>query len=79
MAGVYGQCLGRRLSIGLGKHVAVFQAEVYAILAYVYEIQTQDRPEKYVSTVFAFISMRLCKHFSLPNISIGVSSPKGVE
>jgi hypothetical protein len=23
--------------------------------------------------------MRLCKHFSLPNISIGVSSPKGVE
>ena len=26
-----------------------FQAEVYAILACVHEIETQDRPEKYVS------------------------------
>ena len=48
-AGVYGQSLGRRLSISLGKHATVFQAEVYAILACVYKIQTQDRPEKYDS------------------------------
>ena len=40
-AGVYGQ--------SLGKHATVFQAEVYAILACVHEIETQDRPEKYFS------------------------------
>ena len=33
----------------LGKHTTVFQAEVYAILACVHEIETQDRPEKYVN------------------------------
>jgi len=27
----------------------VFQAEVYAILACVYDIETQSRPEKYIS------------------------------
>ena len=32
-----------------GKHTAVFQAEVYAILACVHETETQDRPDKYVS------------------------------
>jgi len=48
-AGVYGQSLGRRLSVPLRNHAAVFQAEVYAILACVYEIGTQGRPEKYVS------------------------------
>ena len=45
-AGVYGQSLGRRLSISLGKYATIFQAELYAILAYVYEIQTLARPEK---------------------------------
>jgi len=35
-AGVHGQSVGRRLSISLGKHSTVFQAEVYAILAYVH-------------------------------------------
>jgi len=48
-ARVYGQPVGRRLSISLGKHATVFQAEAYAILASVYEIQTQDMLEKYVS------------------------------
>jgi hypothetical protein len=48
-AGVYGQSVGRRLSISLGKHATVFQAEVYVILPCVHEIETQDRPEKYVS------------------------------
>ena len=46
---VYGQSVDRRLSITLGKHATVFQAEVYAILACVHEIETQDRPEKYIS------------------------------
>jgi len=47
-AGVYEQSVGRRLSISLGKHATVFQAEVYAILACVHETETKDRPEKYV-------------------------------
>ena len=48
-AGVYGQSVNRRLSIPLGKHATVFQAEVYAILACVHETETQDQPEKLVS------------------------------
>jgi ribonuclease HI len=48
-AGVCGQSVNRRLSVSLGKYATVFQAEVYAILASVQEIDTQDRPEKYVS------------------------------
>ena len=47
-AWVYGQSVGRRLSISLGKHATVFQAEVYTILACIHETETQDRPEKYV-------------------------------
>ena len=37
-AGVYRQSLGRRLSISVGKHASVYQAEVFATLACVYEI-----------------------------------------
>lgn len=48
-AGVYGQSVGRRLSFSLGRYATVFQMEIYAILACVYEIQSQNRPEKYVS------------------------------
>ena len=50
-AGVYGQSVDRRLGISLGKHATVSQAEVlvYAILDRVHEIETQDRPEKYIS------------------------------
>jgi len=48
-AGVYGQSANRRLSISLGKHAAVFQAEVYAILACVHENETQEWTKKYVS------------------------------
>jgi hypothetical protein len=47
--GVYGQSVGRRLSFSLGRYATVFQAELYAILASVYEIQVQNRPEKCVS------------------------------
>jgi len=47
--GVYGQSVNRRLSIPLGEHATAFQAELYAILACVHEIETQDRPEKYIS------------------------------
>jgi len=46
--GVYGQSVDRRLSISLGKHATVFQAELYVILACVHETETQDRPEKNV-------------------------------
>ena len=48
-ARVYGQSVGRRLNFSLGRYATVFQAEIYAILACVYEIQFQSRPEKYVS------------------------------
>jgi hypothetical protein len=51
VAGVYGQSVGRRLSFCLGRYATVFQAEIYAILAYVHEIQFQNRPEKYVSAL----------------------------
>jgi hypothetical protein len=37
-AGVYGQSLGRKLNISLGNNATVFQEDVYAILARVYEI-----------------------------------------
>jgi len=47
-AGVYGQSVGRRLSLSLGRYATVSQAEIYAILACVHEIQSQNRPEKYV-------------------------------
>ena len=50
-AGVYGQTVGRRLSFSLGRYATVFQAEIYAILACVHEIQSQNRPEKYISAL----------------------------
>jgi ribonuclease HI len=48
-AGVYGQSIKRRLSFSLGRYTTVFQAKIYAILACVYEIQSLNRPEKYIS------------------------------
>ena len=48
-AGVYGQSVGRKPSISLGKYATVFQVEIYAILACAYEIQMNVRPGKYVS------------------------------
>jgi hypothetical protein len=47
--GVYGQSVKRRLCFSMGRYATVFQAEIYAILACVYEIQSLDRSEKYVS------------------------------
>ena len=47
-AGVFGQTVKRRLSFSLGRYTTVFQAEIYAILACVHEIQIQNRPEKYI-------------------------------
>ena len=47
--GVYGKFTHRRLSISLGKHATVFQAEKYAILACVHENESQDRPDIYAS------------------------------
>ena len=48
-AGVYEQSVGRRLSFSLGRYATVFQVEFYAILACAYEIQSQNRLEKYMS------------------------------
>jgi hypothetical protein len=48
-AGVYGQSECGRLRISPGKYVTVFQAEIYAILACAYEIQSIARSEKYTS------------------------------
>ena len=53
-AGVYGQSVGRRLRFSLGRYVTVFQAKVYAILACVYETQSHNRLEKYVSAPIAW-------------------------
>jgi ribonuclease HI len=47
--GVYGQSVERRLSYPLGIYVTVFQAEIYTILACVYETQSLDLPKKHVS------------------------------
>jgi ribonuclease HI len=49
-AAFYGQSVRRRLSFSLGRYTTVFQAGIYAILACVYEIQFQNRSEKYAST-----------------------------
>jgi len=45
----YGQSVGRRLSISLGRYAKCFQAEIYAIFACAYGIQLYGRPEKNVS------------------------------
>ena len=71
-AGVCGQSANRRLSIPLGKHATVFQAEVYAILACAHEIEAQDWPEKYVSICSDSPS-------SCQDVSFGTSVPAGIE
>ena len=48
-AWVCGQSVGRRLRFCIGRYATEFQAEIYAILACVCEVQFQSRPEKYVS------------------------------
>jgi len=48
-AGVYGQSVGRGLSISPGRYATVFQTEIYGILACAYEIQLYGRTEKYVN------------------------------
>jgi len=49
MAGLYGQPVGRRHNISLGKYATVFQAEIHAILNCAYKIQKNVRLEKNVS------------------------------
>ena len=45
----YGQSVGQRLSFSLGRYATVFQVEIYAILACVHEVQSQNRLDRYVS------------------------------
>jgi len=52
----YGQSVGRRLNISLGRYAPVIQAEIYAIFACAPEIQFQGRPEKHI---FALRARRL--------------------
>ena len=52
-AAVYGQSVGRRLNISLGRYATVFQAEIYASLACAYEIQFQCRPENHAFALTA--------------------------
>jgi len=47
--GVYGQPLGRRVSISISNYGTAFWAKVYAILECAYEIQMNPRSEMYVS------------------------------
>jgi len=56
-AGVYGQSANRRLSISLGKHATVFQAEVYVKLVCVHE--TELRTGQRNMLVFVLIIRRL--------------------
>jgi hypothetical protein len=56
--GVHGQLVQRGLSFSLGRHATVLQAEIHAILACTYEIQVQNRSEKYI---FALIVKRPSK------------------
>jgi hypothetical protein len=58
-AGVYGQSVrvNRRLSIPLGKHATVFQAEVYAILAMF--MKSKHRNSQRNTSVFALILRQL--------------------
>jgi ribonuclease HI len=71
--------VGRRLTTSLGRHATVFQAEIYAILACVYEIQVNARSEHDISicsdSQMALKALRAAKH----NVAIGMAVPKGAE
>jgi hypothetical protein len=56
-AGVYGQSANRRLSVSLGKHATVFQAEVYVKLVCVHETELKTRHRNML--VFALIIRQL--------------------
>jgi len=77
--GVYGQSVGRRLSFSLGRCATVFQAEIYAILACVYEIQLQNRPEKYGSICPDSQAALKALHAVRTMPPFGPTVPKGVE
>jgi hypothetical protein len=74
-AAVYGQSVGRKLSFSLVRYATVFVAEMYSILACVYEIQFQSRLRKYVSAVIGGFESSSGRQ----NVSIGPTVPKGVE
>jgi len=43
--------MGRRLTVSLGRHVTVFQAKIYVILACVYKIQMNVRSEQDITLI----------------------------
>ena len=76
-AGIYGQSVGKGLSISVRKLATVFQATIYAILACAYEIQMNIGPGKYV---FASTARRLRKIFTAPKQRLQWhDSARGVE
>ena len=75
-AWVYGQSVNRRLSIPLGKHATVFQAEVYAILACVHEIEL--RIDQRNTSAFALIGGSESAS-SCQDVSFGTSVPADVN
>jgi RNase H. len=76
---VCGRSLGSRLSIPLGKYATVFQAEVYAILTCVYEIQMNVGPEKYMSIYSDSQAALKAIQAAKRNVSADTTVPKGIE
>jgi hypothetical protein len=72
------ESVGRRLSFSLGRYATISQAEIYVIVACVYEIRFQSRPEKCVS-ICSDSQVALKALSGCPNISIGPAVPKGIE
>lgn len=78
-AGVYWQSFGRRLSICIEKYAAVFQAEIYAIKAYAYEMQMNASPEKYVSIYSDSLAALSAPQAAKTTSPLVQQCPKGVE
>ena len=78
-AGVYGQSLGRRLSISIGKYATVFQAEICTIMAYAYEIKMNASPEKHVCTCSDSQAALKAFQAAKPTSPLVQQCPKDVE
>jgi len=73
---IFMQNVQRRLSISLGKYATVFQAEIYAVLACAYEIQTNVTSGKYVS-ICSDSQVALKALQATKNVSVSTTEPKG--
>jgi hypothetical protein len=71
--------MGRRVTISLGRHATVFQAEIYAILACVYKIQINARSEHDISICSDSQTALKALWAAKNNVAIGTAVPKGAE